>query len=74
MTGLGAYLRTAFGIPKADPEAIRRVKTWAGAALAAPEAQPSPSTRSPAPIPACPGVETVILVMEPGRRTGPARC
>ena len=68
MTGLGAYLRTAFGIPKADPEAIRRVKTWAGAALAAPEhglrRQRDRLQRS-----RLPEVETIILVMEPGRRT-----
>ena len=57
-----------FGIPKADPEAIRRVKTWAGAALAA-QSTAFAVNEIACNDPGCPGVETIILVMEPGRRT-----
>jgi hypothetical protein len=69
MTALGTYLRRAFGIPKADPEAIRRVKTWAGTALSAPDSTAFAVNEIACNDPGCPGVETIILVMEPGRRT-----
>jgi hypothetical protein len=66
---LGAFLRGAFGLPKADREAIQRVKDWAREAL---EADPDTAfavNEIACADPACPGIETVILVMEPGVRT-----
>ncbi|HEV2558099.1 MAG TPA: hypothetical protein VGU45_05685 [Microvirga sp.] len=69
MTGLGAYLRKAFGMPKADPEHVRQVKLWASAALQARDGTAFAVNEIACNDPGCPGVETVILVMEPGRRT-----
>jgi hypothetical protein len=65
----GAFLRGSFGLPKADKQAIDRVKDMARAAL-----QASPETafavnEIACNDPGCPGIETVILVMEPGKKT-----
>ena len=65
----GAFLRGTFGLPKPDREAVERVKGLARAAL-----QPSPETafavnEIACNDPGCPGIETVILVMEPGQKT-----
>jgi hypothetical protein len=65
----GAFLRGTFGLPKPDREAIERVKDMARAAL-----QSSPETafavnEIACNDPGCPGIETVILVMEPGHKT-----
>ncbi|MFC4174742.1 hypothetical protein ACFOYU_22260 [Microvirga sp. GCM10011540] len=69
MAGFGALLRNAFGRQKVDREAVERVKGWARKALrASPETVLSVNEIVCAD-PACPGMETVILVMEPGART-----
>jgi hypothetical protein len=65
----GAFLRGSFGLPKPDREAVERVKALARSAL-----QASPDTafavnEIACNDPGCPGIETVILVMEPGRKT-----
>lgn len=69
MSRLSAFLRGTFGMPKPDREAIERVKAWARAAL-----QPHPDTafavnEIACTDPSCPGIETVVLVMEPGVKT-----
>jgi hypothetical protein len=65
----GGFLRGTFGLPKPDREAVERVKELARTAL-----QASPETAFAVNEivcndPGCPGLETVILVMEPGRKT-----
>jgi hypothetical protein len=65
----GAFLRGSFGLPKPDKQVIDRVKDLARAAL-----RVSPDTafavnEIACTDPGCPGIETVILVMEPGRKT-----
>jgi len=69
MALFGAFLRGTFGLPKPDREAVERVKTMARAAL-----QSAPETafavnEIACTDPGCPGIETVILVMEPGQKT-----
>ena len=69
MAFLGAFMRGTFGLPKPDRQGIDRVKDLARAAL-----QASPETafavnEIACNDPGCPGIETVILVMEPGRKT-----
>ena len=69
MALFGAFLRGSFGLPKPDRQAVDRVKDMARAAL-----QASPDTAFAVNEIACndagcPGIETVILVMEPGRKT-----
>ncbi len=69
MALFGAFLRGTFGLPKPDKQAVDRVKDLARAAL-----QASPETafavnEIACNDPGCPGIETVILVMEPGRKT-----
>ncbi|MCC2650123.1 MAG: hypothetical protein K0R61_1835 [Microvirga sp.] len=65
----GAFMRGTFGLPKPDREAVERVKGLARSAL-----QLSPETafavnEIACNDPGCPGLETVVLVMEPGRKT-----
>nr|WP_247654176.1 hypothetical protein [Microvirga sp. HBU67558] len=65
----GAFLRGSFGLPKPDKQAVDRVKDLARTAL-----QVLPDTafavnEIACNDPGCPGIETVILVMEPGRKT-----
>jgi hypothetical protein len=65
----GAFLRGSFGLPKPDKQAVDRVKDLARAAL-----RVSPDTafavnEIACNDPGCPGIETVILVMEPGQKT-----
>ena len=69
MAFLGAFMRGTFGLPKPDRQGIDRVKDLARTAL-----QVSPETafavnEIACNDPGCPGIETVILVMEPGRKT-----
>lgn len=69
MARFGAFLKGAFGSPKPNREATERVKEWARAAL-----QVTPDTafainEIACTDPSCPGIETVILVMEPGAKT-----
>ncbi len=56
------------GRPKADSEAAARVKAWARAALDGPADTAFAVNEIACTDPACPGIETVILVMEPGRK------
>jgi hypothetical protein len=66
---LGELLRNAFGRQKIDREAVERVRDWAREALrAAPDTVFSVNEIVCAD-PACPGTETVILVMQPGAKT-----
>ncbi|MFL5133293.1 MAG: hypothetical protein ACJ8CF_06975 [Microvirga sp.] len=69
MALFGAFLRGSFGLPKSDKQAVDRVKDLARAAL-----RVSPDTafavnEIACNDPGCPGIETVILVMEPGQKT-----
>ncbi len=69
MALFGAFLRGTFGLPKPDKQAVDRVKDLARTAL-----QVAPETafavnEIACNDPGCPGIETVILVMEPGRKT-----
>jgi hypothetical protein len=56
-------------VPKRKPEAIVRIKLWARAALDASEDTAFAVNEIACNDPACPGVETVILIMEPRRKT-----
>ncbi|WP_457090308.1 hypothetical protein [Microvirga sp. P5_D2] len=69
MALFGGFLRGTFGLPKPDREAVERVKELARTIL-----HVSPDTTFAVNEivcndPGCPGLETVILVMEPGRKT-----
>ncbi|MGO4388217.1 hypothetical protein AB4Y85_11825 [Microvirga sp. 2YAF29] len=69
MALFGGFLRGTFGLPKPDREAVERVKELARTVL-----QASPDTAFAVNEivcndPGCPGLETVILVMEPGQKT-----
>ncbi len=66
---LAAFLRGAFGLPKQSPDAVARIKQWAQVALGASEDTAFAVNEIACNDPGCPGVETVILVMEPGRKT-----
>jgi len=67
--GFGGLLRNAFRRDRPDREAVERVKDWTRRALgAAPDTAFSVSEIVCAD-PSCPGTETVILVMEPGKKT-----
>lgn len=69
MAGLGALLRNAFGRPKADREVVERVKAWTRAALRASPDTTLAVNEIVCADPACPGTETVILVMESGAKS-----
>jgi hypothetical protein len=56
-------------MPSLDRDAIERVKAWTRDALGASPATAVAVNEIACMDPACPGVETVILVMEPGTRT-----
>ncbi len=64
-----AFLRGAFGGPKADPAGPRQIKDWARTILQSREDVAFAVSEIACTDPACPGTETVILIMEPGRRT-----
>ncbi len=57
------------GRPRTDSEATARVKAWTRAALGASADTALAVNEIACTDPACPGIETVILVMEPGRKT-----
>jgi hypothetical protein len=63
---LGAFWR---GRPQPDSEAAARVKAWARAALGTSDETAFAVNEIACTDPSCPGIETVILVMEPGRKT-----
>ena len=67
MAGWGNLLRRKAAKPEA--EAVARVKAWALAILAPPAGTALAVNEIACLDPACPGLETVILVMEPGRKT-----
>jgi hypothetical protein len=52
-----------------DPDSIARVKGWVCEALALPEEASVSVNEIACTDPACPGLETVILVMRPGAAT-----
>jgi hypothetical protein len=65
----GAFLKGALGLPKPDRDAMERIKALARAAR-----HFSPDTafavnEIACADPACPGIETVILIMEPDVKT-----
>jgi hypothetical protein len=66
---VGAFLKRAFGAPPADAEAVQRVKDWARTALRADDDTVVTVNEIVCADPACPGLETVILVMAPGVKT-----
>lgn len=65
----GAFLRGSFGLPKPDKRAVDRVKDMARTALQASPGTAFAVNEIACNDPGCPGIETVILVMEPGRKT-----
>lgn len=65
----GAFLRGALGVAKPDAAALARVKAWALAVLDAAPDTALTVNEIVCTDPGCPGVETVLLVMEPGRKT-----
>ncbi len=69
LTLFGAFLRGSFGLPKPDRQAIERVKDLARGALQVPAGTAFAVNEIACNDPACPGIETVVLVMEPGRKT-----
>ena len=69
MALFGAFLRGAFGLPKPDKHAVDRVKELARAALQASADTAFAVNEIACNDPGCPGIETVILVMEPGQKT-----
>lgn len=64
-----ASLLRGFGRPRPDAEAVERVKGWVQAALGASPETTLAVNEIACTDPACPAIETVILVMEPGRKT-----
>ena len=69
LTLFGAFLRGSFGLPKPDRQAIERVKGLARGALQVPAGTAFAVNEIACNDPGCPGLETVILVMEPGQKT-----
>lgn len=65
----GAFLRGSFGLPKADRAETERVKALARAACGGPADTAFAVNEIACTDPGCVGIETVILVMEPGRKT-----
>jgi hypothetical protein len=55
--------------PTREAQAIERVKAWAGAAPGLAAGTAFAVNEIVCNDPSCPGTETVILVMEPGRKT-----
>jgi hypothetical protein len=68
-TALGGMLQKAFGKSAIDRAALARVKDLAREALALGEEVSISVNEINCTDPACPGTETVILVMVPGERT-----
>jgi hypothetical protein len=65
----GAFMRGTFGLPKPDRQAVDRVKELARSALRASPETAFAVNEIACNDPGCPGIETVILVMEPGQKT-----
>ncbi|WP_245411071.1 hypothetical protein [Microvirga flavescens] len=69
MALFGSFLKGAPGSGKQSREATERVKEWARAALGGAEEIAFAVNEIACTDPSCPGVETIILVMEPGEKT-----
>ena len=69
LTRFRALLRGSFGMPKPDRGAVERVKGLARAAIPAAPGTVFAVNEIACNDPGCPGIETVILMMEPGRKT-----
>ncbi len=69
LTRFRAFIRGSFGMPKPDKAAVERVKGLARAAIPAAPGTVFAVNEIACNDPGCPGIETVILVMEPGRKT-----
>jgi hypothetical protein len=67
VTRFGAWLRG--GRVKPEAEAVARVKGWAVAVLAGGPDTALTVNEIVCLDPSCPGTETVILIMHPGRKT-----
>ena len=65
----GAFMRGTFGLPNPDKRGIDRVKELARTALQTSADTAFAVNEIACNDPGCPGIETVILVMEPGRKT-----
>ena len=66
---LGEVWRSAFGRRKPARETVERIKTEVRTLLDLPEIAAVAVNEILCPDPSCPGFETVLLVMEPGRKT-----
>ena len=69
MALFGAFMRGTFGLPKPDKQAVDRVKELARAVLRVSQDTAFAVNEIACNDPGCPGIETVILVMEPGQKT-----
>ena len=63
------FFRAMLGAPRPDAAAFGRVKAWTLAVLNLPEDAAVTVNEIACTDPSCPGLETVMLVMEPGRKT-----
>jgi hypothetical protein len=68
MAGLGRML-DRFRQPRPDPDDVARVKAWVREALSLGDGDELTVNEIACNDPACPGLETVILVMRKGERT-----
>lgn len=64
-----AGLLDRFRRPKPDPEDVARVRGWVVAALGLREGDQVTISEIECADPACPGLETVVLVMRAGEKT-----
>ncbi|MGO4707410.1 hypothetical protein AB4072_16725 [Microvirga sp. 2MCAF38] len=69
MARFGAFLKGALGSSKPNRDVAERVKQWSRAALGGSPDIAFAVNEIACTDPACPGVETIILVMEPGVKT-----
>jgi hypothetical protein len=69
MTGRLGALLDRFRIPRADPEDAARIRSWVKIHLALPDEATITVNEIACTDPACPGLETIILVMSPGEKT-----
>jgi hypothetical protein len=67
-TGWRAWL-SVFRPQRIEPEAVSRIRGWAQAAIGDIQGVSISVNEIACRDPACPGVETIILVMAPGQRT-----
>jgi hypothetical protein len=65
----GGIWKAGSTAPQADRAALDRIKAWAKAALGLDDAATVSCNEIVCADPACPGTETIILVMIPGQRT-----